>query len=55
MKTIQEHLREADREKILRALSYDLLCNPMILLEVKDRTVGEIREAYMQKMSQLID
>ena len=55
MKTIQEYLREADREKILRALSYDLLCNPMILLEVKDLTVGEIREAYKQKISQLID
>ncbi len=44
MKTVQMVLREADRDRHLDALAYDILYDTQLLLELKDRTVERIQE-----------
>ena len=55
MKTIQTVLREADRNRLLHALAYDLLYDTQLLLELKDRTVEQIQEACRNHMNAFID
>lgn len=55
MKTIQYYLKNASRENLLGSLAYDLLRDPLALLEMKDHTVAEIEEAYKAHMGKLID
>ena len=45
MKTIQTVLREADRNRLLDALAYDLLYDTKLLLELKDKTIEQIQKA----------
>ena len=46
MKTIKEHLAEADRKRLLDALAYHFLEDPIYLLELKDLAVKDIMEKY---------
>ena len=55
MKTIQQHLREANRKKLLDALAYEQLSNKLMLLELRNLTVTEIQDAYKRKMNSLIE
>lgn len=55
MKTVQEHLRQADRARLLDSLAYDELCDPITLLECKDMTIGEIQNACKKQMNEFID
>ena len=55
MKTIQYYLEKTDREKILDRLAYDLLCDPLQLLELDSLPVKEIQEKYKKHMSGFID
>ena len=55
MRTIQEYLREADREQLLDSLAYDKICDSITLLECKDMTITEIQNACKKKMNALID
>lgn len=36
MKTVQEYLRQADRERLLDSVAYDALSDTIMLLECKD-------------------
>ena len=51
MKTIQEHLREADRKRLLDCLAYRFLSDPIRLLEAREYTVQEIMEGYSRHMN----
>lgn len=55
MKTIQTVLCEADRERLLDSLAYDILYDMQLLLELKDRTITEIQEACRTQMSAFIE
>ncbi len=55
MKTVQEHLREANRARLLDSLAYDELCDPITLLECKDMTIREIQNACKKQMNEFID
>ncbi|MBQ9210414.1 MAG: hypothetical protein IJ153_01835 [Clostridia bacterium] len=55
MKTVQEHLREADRIGLLDAVAYDTICNSLLLLEYPDNTIAEIQDASKERMNDLIE
>ena len=55
MKTVQEYLRNADRETVLNSLAYDEIYNSNLLLELKDLTITEIKYAYKKDMNAFID
>lgn len=55
MKTIQQHLREADRKKLVDALAYEQLGDKLMLLEMRDWPVSEIQNRYKERMNDLID
>lgn len=55
MKTIQTVLREADRNRLLDALAYDLLYDTKLLLELKDKTIEQIQKACRNHMNAFID
>ena len=55
MKTIQEYLRNTDRERLLNAIAYDTLNNTILLLEYKDKTIDEIQNAIKMHMNAFID
>lgn len=55
MKPVQHYLRHADRKRLLRELSYDLICDPLTLLDLTDKTVREIQDNYEAQMGELID
>ena len=42
MKTVQEYLREADRDRLLDSVAYDEICNTELLLEYPDKTIAQI-------------
>ena len=55
MKTVQEHLMEADRDRLLDAIAYDTICDTLLLLEYPDRTIAEIQNASKKRMNDLIE
>ncbi len=55
MKNVQTVLREADRERLLDLLAYDILYDTQLLLELKDRTITEIQEACRSQMNAFIE
>ena len=55
MKTVQEYLREADRDRLLDSIAYDEICNTELLLEYPDKTIAQIQEAGRRRMNDLID
>ena len=55
MKTIKEHLAEADRKRLLDALAYHFLEDPIYLLELKDMAVKDIMEKYSRHMDAFIE
>ena len=55
MKTVQEYLRQADRERLLDALAYDDLCDVHLLLECRDMTIDQIQDACKKRMNSLIE
>ena len=55
MKTVQTYLRESDREKLLDSIAYDKLCDTLLLLEYKDKTIAEIQDAVKKHMNGLIE
>lgn len=55
MKTVQEYLREADRNRLLDTVAYDTICDTLLLLEYPDRTIAEIQDAIKKRMDDLID
>ena len=55
MKTIQEHLREADRKRLLDCLAYRFLSDPLHLLEAREYAVEEIMERYSGHMNSFIE
>ena len=55
MKTVQTVLREADRDRLLDSLAYDILYDTQLLLELKNRTITEIQEACCNHMNAFID
>ena len=55
MKTIQEHLREADRKRLLDCLAYRFLSDPLHLLEAGEYAVEEIMERYSGYMNSFIE
>ena len=55
MKTVQEYLREADRDRILASVAYDTICDTLLLLEYPDKTIAEIQDAIKKRMNELID
>lgn len=56
MKTIQSYLREADRESLLGSIVYGAFYNnTALLLECKDKTISEIRNAIKKRMNGLIE
>ena len=55
MKTVQTVLREADRDRLLDSLAYDILYDTQLLLELKNRTITEIQEAYCNHMNAFIE
>jgi len=55
MKTIQEHLREADRKRLLDCLAYRFLSDPIRLLEAREYAVEEIMERYSQHMDKFLE
>ena len=54
MKTVQEYLRQADRERLLDAMAYDALSDTIMLLECKDMTVEQIQDACRKQTNDLI-
>ena len=54
MKTVQEYLRQADRERLLDAMAYDALSDTIMLLECKDMTVVQIQDACRKQTNDLI-
>ncbi len=55
MKTVQEYLRQADRERLLDALAYDDLCDVHLLLECRDMTIEQIQDACKKHMNDFIE
>lgn len=55
MKTIQEYLRNTDRDHLLNALAYYALYDTILLLEYKEKTIDEIQNAVRMKMNAFID
>ena len=55
MRTVQESLRDADREALLDTIAYNEICNPILLLENKDMTVAEIQETCKKDMDDFIE
>ena len=55
MKTVQEYLRIADRERLLDSLVYDEIYDSNLLFELKDLTITEIQYAYKKDMNAFID
>lgn len=55
MKTVQEYLRNADRKELLDSIVYDLICDPQMLLEHKDKTVAKIQTTCRNNMNAFID
>lgn len=55
MKTVQEYLRTADRERLLDSLVYDEIYDSNLLFELKDLTITEIQYAYKKDMNAFID
>lgn len=55
MKTVQEYLRQADRERLLDALAYDDLCDVHLLLECRDMTIEQMQDACKKHMNALIE
>lgn len=55
MKTVQIVLREADRDRLLDMLTYDILYDTQLLLELKDRTIENIQEACRSYMNAFIE
>lgn len=55
MKTVQIVLREADRDRLLDMLTYDILYDTQLLLELKDRTIENIQEACRSHMNAFIE
>ena len=55
MKTIQEHLREADKKRLLDCLAYRFLSDPIRLLEAREYAVEEIMERYSQHMDKFLE
>ena len=55
MKTVQEYLREADRERLLNSLENEEIRDTLSLLELKDYTIAEIMDACRKRMNDFID
>lgn len=55
LKTVQEYLRAADRSRLLDAIVYDTICDPILLLEYQDKTILEIQNAVKSQMNDLIE
>ena len=55
MKTVQEYLRQADRERLLESVAYDALSDSIMLLECKDMTIEQIQDACKKQTNHLID
>ena len=55
MKTVQEYLRQADRERLLDSVAYDELSDTILLLECKDMTIEQIQDACKKQTNYLID
>ena len=55
MKTIQEHLKSANRERLIQGLTYDFLSKPRNLLELSDCTVAKIMERYSKRIDLYIE
>lgn len=55
MKTVQEYLRQANRERLLDAMAYDTLCDTLLLMKYRDRTTEEIQDACKKHMDEFID
>ena len=55
MKTVQTVLREANRDRLLDSLAYDMLYDTQLLQELKDKTIGQIQEACRNHMNAFID
>ncbi len=55
MKTIQEYLAAADRERVLKNLSYRFLEDPLHLLELEECTIKDIQKRYSDYMNGFIE
>ena len=55
MKTIQEYLRQADRERLLDSVAYDALADTIMLLECKNMTIEQIQDVCKKQTNHLID
>lgn len=55
MKTVQEYLRQADREELLDAFAYNALCDVHQLLEHPDKTIEQLQDACKANINRLID
>ena len=55
MKTVQDYLSAADRSRLLDAIAYDKICDPILLLEYQDKSVSEIQKACKIKMNRMIE
>ena len=56
MNTVQEHLRDCDRERLLDELFYDdILCDTITLLENKEIPLLEKEKRYKENMGKFID
>lgn len=56
MKTIQEHLRECNREEIINSYIYDNLFSVDLLNQrYEETTIGELKESMRYQLNRLID
>jgi len=55
MKTVQYYLQTVDRKRLLHDLSYDYISDPLHLLEMPERSIQEIRDAYENAINELIE
>lgn len=55
MKIVQTVLREADRNRLLDALACDILYDTQLLLELKNRSIVDIQEAYRNHMNTFVE
>ena len=55
MKTVQEYLRQADRERLLDSMAHDALSDTIMLLESKDMTIEQIQNACRKETNDLVD
>lgn len=55
MKIVQTVLREADRNRLLDALACDILYDTQLLLELQNRSIVDIQEAYRNHMNTLLN